>query len=340
MLLVLHGAKRNVGDFLIRDRAVRLLEHLLPDQELRLHPRWRPISRDDAEHADGIVLAGGPGLAKKFHPTVFPLVDDVRSLATPVLPLGWSGRPKGHPEQFRFDTSSLAAIQSIHERIGWSSVRDLDSEFVLRGAGIDNVRMTGCVAWYELRAPARPDPPDSIGHLVLTTPASRRTNSLSRSRIRLMQSLSDRFPDAARTCAFHRGTGHGPHSNRASAIGHQALAAAARRAGYEVVDVSGDAAHIEFYREADLHVGYRVHAHLAFLSAHRPSILLEEDGRGSGQARTLHPQMRLGVGRGAVREAIDAVDRELADGFPALRSSLQQMSETFPVMRETILQLA
>jgi polysaccharide pyruvyl transferase WcaK-like protein len=52
--------------------------------------------------------------------------------------------------------------------------------------------------------------------------------------------------------------------------------------GFDVRDVSGDLAKIGFYERCDLHVGYRVHAHIHFLSRRNPSILLHEDGRGRG----------------------------------------------------------
>ena len=41
------------------------------------------------------------------------------------------------------------------------------------------------------------------------------------------------------------------------------------------------------YDEAEIHVGYRLHAHLYFLSHRKPSFLLEEDGRGRGASEAL-----------------------------------------------------
>src|SRR5699024_8576119 len=38
----------------------------------------------------------------------------------------------------------------------------------------------------------------------------------------------------------------------------------------------------------DLHIGYRVHAHIYFLSKRLPSILLHEDGRGNGVSEALN----------------------------------------------------
>jgi hypothetical protein len=54
------------------------------------------------------------------------------------------------------------------------------------------------------------------------------------------------------------------------------------RSGLRHEDVSGSAERmIEFYDQMDLHVGYRVHAHIYMTSQLRPSVLIAEDGRGA-----------------------------------------------------------
>src|SRR3954466_14064994 len=104
MILVLHGAKKNVGDFLIRERGLALLRHIRPDQELRLHPRWEPIDPGLLRQADAVVICGGPGLTPHFYPETYPLVPNLDDMHAPLLPLalGWSGQPAEHPERFSF----------------------------------------------------------------------------------------------------------------------------------------------------------------------------------------------------------------------------------------------
>jgi hypothetical protein len=51
--------------------------------------------------------------------------------------------------------------------------------------------------------------------------------------------------------------------------------------GIDFKDISGsESALIQSYTACDLHVGYRVHAHIFCSSISRPSVLLSEDGRG------------------------------------------------------------
>ncbi|WP_160913843.1 polysaccharide pyruvyl transferase family protein [Halobacillus litoralis] len=53
-----------------------------------------------------------------------------------------------------------------------------------------------------------------------------------------------------------------------------------------LVDLSGDANHLSYYKDCDLHVGFRLHGHIWFLRNRKPSLLLGEDGRGYGHLQT------------------------------------------------------
>ena len=49
------------------------------------------------------------------------------------------------------------------------------------------------------------------------------------------------------------------------------------------VDISGSAENlIDYYNTVDLHIGYRVHAHIFMNSINKKSILISEDGRAKG----------------------------------------------------------
>ena len=58
-----------------------------------------------------------------------------------------------------------------------------------------------------------------------------------------------------------------------------------RRSGFKVIDISGRLeSMLNLYSSADLHVGYRVHAHILMTSWKKASVLIAEDGRGSGMS--------------------------------------------------------
>ena len=221
MLLVLHGAKVNAGDFLIRERGMEILRHLRPGQRLVIHPRWDPVDPDLFDSADAVVLCGGPGLARRFHPRIFAMVDDLDAHPTPVLPvaLGWSGTPAEHPERFKFSRRSLAALRAIHARIGWSGVRDDLSLEIVRRAGVGEVRRTGCFAWYHLPSMGRPLHSAERVRRLAFTPAARRRPGGLREVASLLRRLRRRYPRAERYWSFSADFGQSsrPRPRRASA---------------------------------------------------------------------------------------------------------------------------
>ena len=51
---------------------------------------------------------------------------------------------------------------------------------------------------------------------------------------------------------------------------------------YEIDTISGSSEGFQQYETCDLHIGFRVHAHIYNLSMGTPSILINEDARGNG----------------------------------------------------------
>jgi hypothetical protein len=155
----------------------------------------------------------------------------------------------------------------------------------LHRAGFSNVLTTGCPAWYDLPSVDRDFvPPRRIGRIVLTAPA-RVSNLLNAAR--LVQFVRRRFPRAEGFLCFHRGIIPDRNSRGREAVVNLSLAAVGRAAGFKIVDAAYSTRALQLYSVCDLHIGYRVHAHIAFLSLRKPSVLIQEDGRGEGQSATL-----------------------------------------------------
>jgi polysaccharide pyruvyl transferase len=340
MLVVLHGAKVNAGDYLIRDRGVAILRHLRPGQELILHPRWQRVPPELYDRADAIVLCGGPGLAPRFYPKVFPLVRNLERHPTPILPvaLGWNGTGSGHVDRF-FSKRSVKALRVVHSRIGWSGVRDDLSLALLSSLDVGEVRRTGCVAWYDLSSLGRPlASPERVRRVVVTPPTKAGKGGL-REAAGVLRLVRARYRQAERWCVFHRGM-RAEFGGETSTAQRRATAAVARALGYRVVDASRGLDVLDAYRECDLHVGYRVHAHLCFLSYRRPSLLLIEDGRGEGQSVTFEDPYRLRAGSPTLLAQLDdALAQEEANRYEASERAVAEIERTWPVMRETVEQL-
>lgn len=331
MILVLHGAKKNAGDFLIRERTLSLLAAVTSEEIVDV-PRWGAPPVAEIAAARHVVIAGGPGLRTHMVPDTFPWIEVVLERGLPVTPLGWGwqGWPID-PQRFTMSPATFAAIEAIHGGIRASSVRDRLTEEILHRAGIHNTVMTGCVAWYEhghMHQPLRSSP--DVASVVFTAPAR---PELHLQAVSVMRLLRRHFPSARLTCTFNRGLRADEFTTARESRRSLALATAARVLGFEVVDTSYAASTLGDAVTADLHVGYRVHAHLMALSLRRPSLLLAEDGRGVGQQVSLGDPYSLAADAPDLRRRLrSALETELGAGFPASRAAVSTMNATWPAM--------
>lgn len=338
MYILLHGAFKNVGDFIIFDRAKRLLESQLPGP-FTVFNRKEPLDGhlEQVNAAKAVILCGGPGYGVHFYPGLFPLTSPLSQIKVPILPLGlgWQGQPMNAPGEFRFSPESHAALRSIAGRVPQIGCRDVLSLEVLRNAGFDTAEMVGCPAWYDLPSIGKAfQPPREIARLVFTPPQNVR---LRWQAVQVMRRLKELFPRAERSCVFHRGWERDANSRGwRDVASNQVLRVAARGLGYRPVNAAYHPDKIEFYRDCDLHVGYRVHAHLFFLSVRKPSVLISEDGRGTGVARTFQlPDPP--ADREDVPAVIEARMRgELDTGFERFHQVCAQIDSTHRVMNELI----
>lgn len=366
MIVLLSGAKKNIGDFIITDRTRTLLERVVGDEILWM-PNWEPLDGREEEiaAARAVVVAGGPGYRPGMYGVVYPLFSDPETLprlGVPVrfLGLGWKGEPGDAFDlaNYRFTSRTMGLVHSLGDRARYSA-RDGLSLKVLEQNGIEGT-MTGCAVWYDLDSLDKPlRVPDKVRSVVFTPPEQRVFHEQSRE---ILRGLRRMLPDAEIVVAFHRGIEADEYTSPAAAAVLREYAAFARGLGCRVEDVSYDLSRIAFYDDCDLHVGYRLHGHLYFLSKRLPSVLLEEDGRGRGAtealgapgvrawqltwssrlartlssgkaARRLARRFPVKAARGAaVAETLAAVRDEMASGFARCARVPARIDSTWPVM--------
>jgi hypothetical protein len=84
-----HDSKYNVGDFLIRDRAVALLKNHRDIAPTDLHSvdiSHTTISDKELEEiseTDALLIAGGPSTQPSFYPRIYPWMDRILDLDIP-----------------------------------------------------------------------------------------------------------------------------------------------------------------------------------------------------------------------------------------------------------------
>lgn len=334
MIVILTGAKKNIGDYLIGSRSRKLLSKFVDEEIVELDRfQEQEENLELINSSRAVILAGGPAYAENIYPGIYPLVKDIDTIKVPIVPfgLGWCGRPFGHPELFKFDRQSKEFLDNVHARVKFSSCRDEITHSVLGQQGYHNVKMTGCPVWYDLDSIGKELCVNPIKRIVFTTPAA---PALFKQNYILMKELKAQFPEAELVCSFHRGILPDRYTSVRYGAVYASMALSAKLLGFRVVDTSYDMQNISFYKDFDLHVGYRVHAHLDFLSRRKPSVLINEDGRGLGMVRSLKlPELNyndpdlVANYKKVLRDYKNADVENLSDAVSVIESTFLEMKE-------------
>lgn len=286
MYVLLTGTKKNAGDFLIAHAAKRLFGQFAPHAEHMELPSWQPIDEhlEQINSAKALVLCGGPSYQASIGKRGYPILDVLGSVKVPIISfgLGWKGNPGDDYDvkYYGLPASAEPLLERLRSDFKYAGCRDYLTWRVLRRYGFKNALMTGCPSWYD---------PDHFNHgLVVPSKVSRivftpaEWPAFRSQSVAMMQVTRELFEDAQIVCSFHRGWEADEHTDQRHAENARQLKAKAEELGMETQDVSESVDGILGYEQFDLHVGYRVHAHLRMLSVRKPSFLIAEDGRGRG----------------------------------------------------------
>lgn len=372
--VILTGSLNNAGDFLIKYRAKKLLDALRPDREYVDMDRWKPLTDAQLEivnKSEGLILLGGPALVGNLYPGIYPLRSNLDDIKAPIIAfgVGWK-HTRGHwedSEKYAFTASSKELLNRISNSNFSSSVRDYHSLNALMHNGINNFVMSGCPALYNQ---------DYIGKEVdFNGPVKRISFSLgvkfyqSEKQYRRIQSvlleLKNKFKGAQITVVFHHAITKekNPNADNAFIAGHERIQSWLQPNGFEMADISGSAeALIDHYTTCDVHVGFRVHAHIFCSSVSKPSILVGEDGRGLaldklsiGTVLPAFHNVRKGnnffskvwyrlIGRNVLndrlpQEIVAHLSYEIEKDYPRTRATRVAIDSLFHTMRKFIVSL-
>lgn len=325
MIVTLTGAFRNVGDYLIGDRAISLLKKYVDDEVINLN-RNNLLEKDYEimNKARAIILCGGPAYQKNMFPGIYNL--DMSKIKTKIIPLGlgWKGHLNQKTEEFDFNETSQQFIKDISAKITYSSCRDYYTVDVLKKLDVQNVIMTGCPAWYSLNSINKEFNYKDPKTIIFSDPAL--VDSSSYEALKL---LRRKFPKSNIILTLHHG--FFPRIDMRGAkffLKHLLLVLYASFRGIQIISLAANLDRMKkVYAQCDLHIGFRVHAHIFCLSRRVPSMLLSEDSRGVGQSIALN----TAVLAKSDPNFINNLGTEI-DNLKARKS--EYFSDTLKVMRE------
>jgi len=298
--VTLTGGKNNAGDFLIKYRAFNLFKSLRPDRNIIDYNEWESIDNERLaiiNQSVALILLGGPGLVYPMYPKIYPLRTDLDDIKVPIIimGIGWKDAQGDWKDSYTYKLSaqSLNLLDRI-EKSGYnSSVRDYHTLNVLQMHGYKNFIMTGCPAYYdkdyinkELKINSSKKVAFSLG--VSFTNNTQMKEQMKEVILRLREqynSLEVVFHHSLDEKVTEQVYGK---KDREHYSKHKVFSLWLKNHNIPYIDISGSAENlISYYSKVDLHIGYRVHAHIFMNSISRYSILLNEDGRGKGVERVL-----------------------------------------------------
>lgn len=300
-VILLGGARNNCGDYLIVARAQALFAHYLPNAAVTVLDRTKKFSSHDfdlMEASDLVVLVGGPlirnNCAERLNLAEAALSGRLSAMDTPFVIMGGGAKPLEPFSTSRLRPTAPTAqlLEKIESAPYYSGTRDIESIVLLRNAGFGNFGFTGCHALYPLPPQEEPCRPFSIYNVRKIVFSCGAPDGMGEDAVRqhldVLESIRKAMPQAELVAAFHHAVEDAELKrlfNGRIPLGWRDLFVRVSGAGVRVADISGGLDRmLELYASADLHVGYRVHAHVLMTSWRKPSLLIAEDGRGSGMA--------------------------------------------------------
>lgn len=291
--VILTGSKNNAGDFLIKYRAKKLLESFKPSRSIVDYNAWEAFDEEQLQSVNNsraLILLGGPSLQKNMRPSIYKMRENLEDIKVPIITMGigWKSISGDWNDTYNYSLSqeSIELLERINESGYYSSVRDYHTLNSIRFKGFDNFVMTGCPAYYDLESINKSVPVPKVEKVAFSLGVSF-IHSFSMEKLMKdnILKLRDTFADKEFEVVFHHSLSkekflatHGStilHNKR-----HNEMADWLSQHSIKYVDISGSAEKLmNYYSRVDLHVGYRVHAHIFMNSLSKFSILISEDGR-------------------------------------------------------------
>lgn len=301
--VILTGSKNNAGDFLIKNRAKKLFSTIRPERSIIDLNAWEAFDDKCLEvinNSKALILMGGPALKENMYPGVYRLTSELDQIKVPItmMGVGWKSfnGEWGNTYNFKFNSSTKKLLDRIDNDGLTSSVRDFHSLNTLAFNGYHNVIMTGCPAYYELDYIDKPfELPGQINRVAFSLGVSFVESPLMEKLMKNQILAAKKYYSGARfEVVFHHSLDPNVFLNTHGArkkhnVRHIEFSRWLTNQNISYVDISGSAENlIEYYSNIDMHLGYRVHAHIFMNSLAKMSLLISEDGRAKGSKSAIN----------------------------------------------------
>lgn len=277
----------NLGDGFILRAIERQVGRFPPEGSFTSRTAPSEAQQQVLMQSGAIILAGANQLDDKFTPWPGLQPSEVRAKPYVFVPMGVGIH--GEPERnSKMSPQTREIIEIIHQRIRFSSWRCPRTVAYLRQsipALAPQFQMTGCPVLYD--RPLLESSRFHTGQDIVAVTATERGDFWDRES-RTIDFVARKFPSAEKWLVVHQdyAVKRRPWFKRkllgALKKTSYSLHAYAVRRGYKILKPESLDEGLTFYRNADLHFGSRLHAHLHMLSQNKRSFLTKVDERATG----------------------------------------------------------
>ena len=274
---------QNVGDALIEQRTTAILRDVLGVEQFDVI--WREdniTSRLETINRASFLAFACLAIRQEMFPKKYNLPDDLSAIKPPMFALATGTRLRPADVETNalltnvsYDSATTKGLRNLGDRLIGFSCRGELTYNALRSLGLTELEMTGDVAfWNPQFDRLKFELNSSTNSIAISTPHNPRM--YSQHFYTLVQTLRREFASAQLHLVLH---GKTPWLDLKLMEELRCNVHHVYREG-----VSG----LDIYGSMDVHVGYRVHAHVSALSHRIPSYLLAIDSRGVDYGRTMH----------------------------------------------------
>lgn len=271
-----HGSK-NIGDYLITQSLVKAVKQVKGEEVsfdvVFREEKWAVVE-PLLEGCAGVLfacLAIRDNMAEKEYPFLAKVL--ALNIPVSVIAAGTAVNLAGSKIALNFTQQTRVLLEALDKQACVFTTRDYLTQTICRRLGLRNARFSGDIAFFNGSSEPRFDVNRAIRRIAVSDPHHH--NIFKDSFCVVIRGIKQLFPEAEIVVALH---GVNPGVEETA----KELSVPFKRI-YENRENG-----LDFYNDVDLHVGFRVHAHVSALGRRKLSYLIEQDGRGAGYGLTIN----------------------------------------------------
>ncbi len=316
---------KNIGDALITNSLKQAISDLL-GPHLTFNTIWRAAQWNKVKEtiikSDFIIFAC-LAIRENMGTNEYPFINEILNSSIPfgIMSSGTALNPYDTDILNTFPESTTHLLEKLNKKAVFFNTRGVLTQSFCENLNLNNVSFAGDIAFYDTRFDHREfQSLDSIKSIVISDPHY--PSIFKNSYIRLIKTIRKEYPNASITTLFH---GINP-----------IIEQICKEERIPFIKIYEDIVNgLDKYDDYDMHIGFRVHAHVSMLKRRKPSYLIEQDGRGIDYGLTINNNISINSAPiPLVRFSLKKLYRFLPKGKEYLKVNSNNIDLLFAIIKQ------